>query len=64
MDENWEGATADETEWRGQYAVKIHSTKDDHHLTMVKNAAPLTYLYVEASGDMVNCILGSRYVSA
>ena len=62
--DTWEDSTADETTYRGQYAVKIHSGKEDYHLTMVKNAAPLVYLFVEASSTMVHVILGSRYTSA
>jgi hypothetical protein len=62
--DTWEEATADETTYRGQYAVKIHSGKEDYHLTMVKNAAPLVYLSVEATNTMVHVILGSRYTAA
>jgi hypothetical protein len=61
--DTWEDSTADETTYRGQYAVKIHSGKEDYHLTMVKNAAPLVYLMVEATNTMVHVILGSRYTA-
>ena len=61
--DNWEDSTADETTYKGQYAVKIHSSKEDYHLTMVKNASPLVYIFVEANNTWIHVVLGSRYVS-
>ena len=61
--DTWEDSTGEETTYRGQYAVKISSGKEDYHLTMVKNASPLVYLMVEATNTMVHVILGSKHTS-
>ena len=62
--DTWEDSTGEETTYRGQYAVKINSGKEDYHLTMVYLQAPLVFLNVEASVDMVNIILASKYTMA
>ena len=61
--DTWENSTGEETTYRGQYAVKINSEKEDYHLTMVKNLSPLVYLMLEPTKTMVNLILGSKFTS-
>jgi hypothetical protein len=60
--DDWENSTADEADWRGKYAVKIHSTKEDYHLSMCVGEQPLAYEWVEANGNMIHCVLASRHV--